>query len=65
LTQLTLIHQTFDLTPEGIVNTLNLKNPIFAQSAALGHFGRQCFSWEQLDKVDLLKKTIAKYLVTL
>ncbi len=52
-----LIDQHFDLTPAGIIRMLDLNRPIYAKTAAYGHFGRneEGFSWEKLDKVDALK----------
>jgi len=50
------IKAEFDLTPGGIIKTLNLAAPIYKQTAAYGHFGRSHLPWEQLDKVDDLKK---------
>jgi S-adenosylmethionine synthetase len=50
------IKNEFDLTPQGMIDTLNLRQPIYLQTAAYGHFGRKAFPWEQLDKVDTLKK---------
>lgn len=49
--------ELFKLTPKGIINTLNLKRPIYQQTAAYGHFGRNDLDlpWEKLDKVDDLK----------
>jgi len=52
------ITQNFDLTPSGIIKTLDLKKPIFQDTAAYGHFGRDEFSWEKIDKVDDIKKSI-------
>ena len=49
------IHHEFDLTPQGIIQTLQLLKPLYFQTAVLGHFGRDIFPWEQLDKVDVLK----------
>jgi len=51
-----LVREQFDLTPKGIIDTLNLKRPIYAQTAAYGHFGRADVDlpWERLDKVDVL-----------
>ena len=51
------IRENFDLTPGGIIKTLGLKSPIYRQTAAYGHFGRNDLNlpWEQLDKVELLK----------
>ncbi|MBN1559875.1 methionine adenosyltransferase [candidate division KSB1 bacterium] len=53
-----LILNTFDLTPKGIITMLNLRRPIYKQTAAYGHFGREgdAFTWEKLDKVQALKK---------
>lgn len=52
------IRKNFKLTPKGIINTLDLKRPIYAQTAAYGHFGRNDIDlpWEHLDKVDVFKK---------
>ncbi len=52
------IENTFDLTPKGIIKTLNLKRPIYKQLSVYGHFGRidLDLSWEKLDKVTELKK---------
>jgi S-adenosylmethionine synthetase len=51
-----LIRKHFDLTPQGIITMLDLLQPIYRQTAAYGHFGRDdvTFPWEKLDKVDLL-----------
>jgi len=51
------IRETFDLRPAGIIKMLNLKRPIYAQTAAYGHFGRTDIDlpWERTDKVDKLK----------
>ena len=48
----------FDLTPAGIIKTLDLKRPIYKQTAAYGHFGRNDIDlpWEKIDKVDVFKK---------
>jgi S-adenosylmethionine synthetase len=47
----------FDLTPKGIIDSLNLRQPIYRKTAAYGHFGRQeeGFTWERTDKADLLR----------
>ena len=51
------VKKVFDLSPSGIIKTLDLKRPIFQATAAYGHFGRAEFSWEKTDKVqDLLKE---------
>jgi len=51
------ILKNFDLTPAGIIKTLDLKRPIYQQTAAYGHFGRNDIDlpWEHLDKVDVFK----------
>ncbi|MDQ6753675.1 MAG: methionine adenosyltransferase [Actinomycetota bacterium] len=51
------IAEIFDLRPQAIINALQLKRPIYAKTAAHGHFGRQDpdFTWENLDRVDALK----------
>jgi S-adenosylmethionine synthetase len=48
------IANTFDCTPQGIIKRFNLKSPIYRQTAAYGHFGREEFPWEKLDYVDKL-----------
>ena len=53
-----LVYENFDLSPDGIINTLELRRPIYKQTAAYGHFGR-CdieLPWEKTDKADILKK---------
>ncbi|MDB2448994.1 methionine adenosyltransferase [bacterium] len=51
-----LVREHFDLRPRGIVDMLDLLKPIYRPTASYGHFGRDGFSWENLDKVDALKK---------
>ncbi len=53
-----IIRENFDLRPAGIIKMLDLRRPIYRQTAAYGHFGRVDLNlpWEQIDKVDLLKK---------
>ena len=53
------IDHTFDLTPAGIIQKLDLKRPIYKATAAYGHFGRSEFSWEQLDKLSEFKKQLS------
>ena len=52
-----IIHEHFDLRPAGIIKMLDLRRPIYKQTAAYGHFGRTDLDlpWEKLDKVDMLK----------
>ena len=51
-----LVRKFFKLNPRGIIESLDLRKPVFRQTAAYGHFGRPEFSWEKLDKVDLLRE---------
>ncbi len=48
--------KVFDLTPAGIIRTLDLKKPVFQETAAYGHFGRDGFSWEKTDKAEELAR---------
>lgn len=52
------IEQGFDLTPNGIINCLDLRRPIYKQTAAYGHFGRTDIElpWEKLDKITIFKE---------
>jgi len=52
------VSKVFDLSPRGIVDRLQLKNPIYKATAAYGHFGREGFSWEKTDKVEALMKAV-------
>ena len=49
------IPEVFNLTPAGIISTLDLKRPIYRSTAAYGHFGRDSFPWEQTDKSDAIR----------
>jgi S-adenosylmethionine synthetase len=53
-----IVKKNFDLTPKGMIETLNLRRPIFKKTAAYGHFGRNDpdFTWEKTDKAKTLKK---------
>ena len=53
-----IVRENFDLRPAGIIKMLDLRRPIYKQTAAYGHFGRDDIKlpWEALDKVDILKK---------
>ena len=53
-----IIRENFDLRPAGIIKMLDLRRPIYKQTAAYGHFGRNDLDlpWEKLDKADALKK---------
>jgi S-adenosylmethionine synthetase len=62
------VRETFDLTPKGIIESLDLRKPIYKATAAYGHFGRDpqklgngkkgmtLFSWERTDRADALKR---------
>jgi len=50
-----LITTHFDLTPQGIIDHHDLLRPIYRQTASYGHYGREGFPWERLDKVEALK----------
>ena len=54
------IRENFDLRPAGIIKMLDLRRPIYKQTAAYGHFGRNDLDlpWEKLDKVEVLKKCL-------
>ena len=51
-----IVKKEFDLRPYSIIRSLDLRKPVFAQTAAYGHFGRDGFSWEKTDKAESLKK---------
>ena len=61
---LDIVQKNFDMTPYGIITTLNLRRPIYRKTAVFGHFGRDDveFPWERCDKVGDLKKAAAEYL---
>jgi S-adenosylmethionine synthetase len=50
-----VVREVFDFRPASIIEHLELRTPIFAGTAAYGHFGRPEFSWERLDMVDALR----------
>ena len=52
------VRKTFDMSPAGIIKTLDLKRPIYKNTAVYGHFGRNEFSWEKTDKAKELKQYI-------
>ena len=53
-----IVRENFRLTPDGIIETLNLRQPIYKQTAKYGHFGVEGLPWEKTDKVEDLKKYI-------
>jgi len=52
------IREVFDMSPAGIIETLDLKRPIYRATAAYGHFGRPEFPWEKTDKAEALKAAV-------
>lgn len=52
------VKQTFDLTPSGIIDRFNLRQPIYANTAAYGHFGRDEFPWEKLNYTDKIQNAL-------
>jgi len=55
-----IIQKNFDLTPKGMIETLDLRRPIFKKTAVYGHFGRNDpdFTWEKTDKAETLRKEV-------
>jgi S-adenosylmethionine synthetase len=50
-----LVRSHFELTPRGIIESLDLRRPIYKATSAYGHFGRDGFSWEKTDKAEALR----------
>lgn len=57
-TLVALVREHFDLRPYGLIKMLDLERPIFRQTAAYGHFGRDAFPWENTDKAASLKAAL-------
>ncbi len=55
-----IIRKTFDLTPKGVMDALDLRKPIYQKTAAYGHFGRDGFSWENTDRASEIKNLAGK-----
>jgi S-adenosylmethionine synthetase len=55
-----LVRDTFDLRPQGLIDMLDLRRPIYQQTATYGHFGREAadFTWEKTDKTEALKAAL-------
>ena len=51
-----IVKKEFDFRPSNIISQLGLRSPVYAATAAYGHFGRPNFAWERTDKVEILKK---------
>jgi S-adenosylmethionine synthetase len=56
-----LIAETFDMRPKAIIDKLNLRQPVYRQTSAYGHFGRDGFAWEKTDMAETLKQNAKKY----
>ncbi|MBT4120001.1 MAG: methionine adenosyltransferase domain-containing protein, partial [Candidatus Peribacter sp.] len=54
------VKSVFDMTPAGIIESLDLRRPIYRATAAYGHFGRSEFPWEQTDQVAALKSAVTE-----
>jgi S-adenosylmethionine synthetase len=52
------VRKVFELDPAGIIRTLDLKKPIYQKTASYGHFGRDGFSWEKIDKAAEMTRII-------
>ncbi len=52
------VRQVFDLRPRAIIEALDLRRPIYRDTAAYGHFGRECFSWEQTPHADFFAELV-------
>ena len=57
-----IVRELFPLTPKGIIKYLDLRKPVFAKTAAYGHFGRQEFKWEQTNKANEIKQAVKNLL---
>jgi len=53
-----VIRKVFDLTPHSIIETLDLRKPIYLETAAYGHFGREGFTWERTDRIKDIQSAI-------
>ncbi len=51
-----IIEKEFDLRPAAIISALDLNRPIYSDTASYGHFGREIFPWEKIDRAESLKK---------
>jgi S-adenosylmethionine synthetase len=53
-----VVKKLFNLTPDGIIETLDLRKPVYTKTAAYGHFGRDEFTWEKTDRVEDIKRAV-------
>jgi S-adenosylmethionine synthetase len=51
-----VVRESFDFRPAAIIRTLDLRRPIYRETAAYGHFGRKGFSWEETDRADDIRR---------
>lgn len=54
-----VVSELFDFRPAAIIETLGLRQPVFAATSAYGHFGRPEFAWEQLDRVEAIRQAVS------
>jgi len=59
-----IIWKEFDLRPSAIIETLSLRNPIYSDTASYGHFGKENYPWERLDRVEDLKKYLWNFSIS-
>ena len=55
-----IVYTVFELTPKGIIKTLDLLRPIYQKTASYGHFGREIFPWEKTNKVEEIQQLLEK-----
>jgi len=55
-----LIKKIFDLTPAGIIKTLDLKRPIYQKTSVYGHFGNNSYPWEKTNRVEAIKSYLSQ-----
>jgi S-adenosylmethionine synthetase len=58
-----LVRENFSLTPKAIIETLDLRRPVYKATAAYGHFGRTGFTWERTDRAEALRKAAGSSVV--
>ncbi len=54
-----VVRELFDMTPSGIIKTLDLKKPVYQETAAYGHFGRDSFTWERTERVEEIRERLS------
>lgn len=58
-----IVSKVFDMRPRAIIRQLKLDRPVYRATSNYGHFGRAEFAWEKLDKVDAVRRELAKYTI--